>query len=1031
MRDSNASGSKENSNTTSKEVGAVLIVGGGIAGIQASLDLAESGYYVYLVEQSPAIGGVMSQLDKTFPTNDCSLCILSPKLVECGRHRNIKIFTNAHVSGIEGTPGNFSVSIIQKPRYVNEDRCVGCGVCAEKCPVKVLDSFNEGLNERKAIYVKYPQAVPLVYTIDAEHCLYFTKGKCRLCERFCESKAIEYEQKEKQITITIGAIVLAPGFDEFDAQQIANYGYGLYPNVITSIEFERILSASGPYQGAIVRPSDKTHPKKIAWIQCVGSRDTICGNGYCSSVCCMYATKEAIIAKEHESEIEPTIYYIDIRAQGKGFDTYFERAQKEYGVRYIRSMISRVSERPKTRNLELTYIDEKGGIQEEEFELVILSLGLRPSKSTRELCEKLGVKLNEYGFCATHPFSPLATSKPGIFVCGPFQSPKDIPETIAQASGAAAYSAALLSRAKETLNTTKEYPEEIDVSGQEPRIGVFVCHCGINIGGVVNVPEVAEYARGLEGVVFAMENLYTCSQDAQEKIKEVIKEHKLNRVVVASCSPRTHEPLFQETIREAGLNKYLFEMANIRDQCSWVHMHNKEEATQKAKDQVKMIVAKSRLLESLEAPIEKVIKKGLIIGGGLAGMTAALNLAQQGFETFLIEKSDTLGGNLKNLYFTITGNDPQELLKNTIKEVEENPLIHVVTNAQIKEITGYVGNFKSRIEIAASSSDAKEVELEHGVVIVATGGEESKPEGEYLYGQDKRVITQLELEERLSAPHTQLSTLNSIAMIQCVGSRIPERPYCSRICCQDAIKNALHLKEKNPNVEIYILYRDIRTYGFTEEYYRKARQKGIIFIRYDLENKPEVSMDEGSLKITVTDLFLGKTLVLFPELLVLSSAVIPRENEQLAKMLKVPLSEGGFFLEAHAKLRPVDFATDGIFLCGMAHFPKTIDETISQAAAAAARASIVISHDVITVVPIVSTVDQKTCVGCGLCESLCPYNAIRLEPWPEGGEKAFTISASCKGCGVCAASCPQHAIKMNHFTDSEISSQIGALTVMR
>jgi len=460
-------------------------------------------------------------------------------------------------------------------------------------------------------------------------------------------------------------------------------------------------------------------------------------------------------------------------------------------------------------------------------------------------------------------------------------------------------------------------------------------------------------------------------------------------------------------------------------------MQEKEKATEKSRDLVKMIVAKSRLLEPLEELTVDVIKKSLIIGGGLAGMTAALKLSQQGFETFLIEKSGSLGGNLKRLYFTITGNDPQELLKNTIKEIEENPLIHIFKNSQTKEVTGYVGNFKSRIETVGNSGGAKEVEIEHGAVIVATGAEESKPKGEYLYGQDERVITQLELEEKLSTPDTQLLTLKSIAMIQCVGSRIPERPYCSRVCCQEAIKNALRIKEENPDVEIYILYRDIRTYGFMEEYYRKARQKGITFIRYELENKPEVSVGNSSLKIKVIDLSLGKTLVLFPELLALSSAVVSGGNEELAKMLKVPLSEDGFFLEAHVKLRPVDFATDGIFLCGMAHFPKMIDETISQAAAASARASMTISHDVIDVIPIVSTVDQEICIGCGLCESLCPYSAIRLEPWPEGGEKAFNISASCKGCGICAANCPPHAIKMNHFTDSEISSQIVALTAAK
>jgi heterodisulfide reductase subunit A len=735
----------------------------------------------------------------------------------------------------------------------------------------------------------------------------------------------------------------------------------------------------------------------------------------------MYAIKEAIIAREHQKELDPTIFYMDIRCQGKDFDGYFERAKKEHGVRFVRCMISKVAEKPKSKNLVISFIDEKHQVMDEEFDLVVLSVGLTPPKSARDLAEKCGLEFDDYGFCKTHEFSPLATSKPGIYVCGAFQGPKDIPETVAQASGAASSASSILAAVRGTLVREKEYPEEMDVSGKEPRIGVFVCHCGINIGGVVNVPEVQEFAKGLKDVVYVEENLYTCSQDTQEKIKLAVEEHDLNRVVVASCSPRTHEPLFQETVREKGLNKYLFEMANIRDQCSWVHMHQPKEATEKAKELVRMAVAKARLSQPLKEPLAEVIGKGLVVGGGLAGMTCALELANQGFDCYLIEKGPSLGGNLSHIYHTLEGNDVQQLLHRTVDNVMKHPLLHLFTSTEVCELSGYIGNFKTTIR----SLDGKEEEIEHGAMVVATGAEESKP-SEYQYGQNERIVTQREFEQKIVSDKGSLSQAKTIAMIQCVGSRTEERPNCSRICCSLAIKNALKIKEKNPEANVYIFYRDIRTYGLMEKYYTQARNLGITFIPYDPQERPQVRLEGGMIKLSCIEPITEEPMALTPDWLVLSAAIIPRENEQLAKLLKVPVTEDGFFLEAHMKLRPVDFATDGIFLAGMAHFPKSISESISQAKAAAARAAVLLSKGYVSVVPIISSVEENKCIGCALCESLCAYRAIRVET-TDHGDKAETIAASCKGCGVCSASCPQKAITMRHFSDEELVAQIEAL----
>jgi len=997
-------------------VGAVMVVGGGIGGMQASLDLAESGFFVYLVDSSPTIGGVMAQLDKTFPTNDCSMCIMSPKLVESGRHLNIRILAYSEVEALEGEPGRFQVTVTRKPRYIRPDLCTGCGECAKHCPVSAIDSYNERLSRRAAIYLNYPQAVPKVYLIDRQQCI-----GCGLCERVCLAKAVNYADTLQEEKIEIGSMILAPGYEVFDARLRPEFGYGAYPNVVTSIEFERLLSATGPHRGHLLRPSDGTIPERIAFIQCVGSRDVTCGNDYCSSICCMYAIKEAIIAKEHVHFVKPTIFYMDVRAYGKGFDAYYERAKKDYNVRFIKCMVSRVREKFHTKNLLLSYLSEGGKAEEEEFDLVVLSVGMVPSRTTVDLAKRMGVAVDSHGFCKTSSLEPTATSKPGIYVCGAFEAPKDIPETVCQASGAVADATGGIAASRGMLVTRKEYPPEMDVTGEDPRIGVFVCHCGINIGGVVHVPEVREYARTLGGVVYVDENLYTCSQDTQEKIKKAIAEHRLNRVIVASCSPRTHEPLFRETIREAGLNRFLFEMANIRDQCSWVHMRHKDEATEKAKDLVRMAVANARLIKSLDQLSVSVVPRGLVIGGGIAGMTASLKLAEQGYEVTLVERESELGGNLRNLHYNLEGEDLQAHLKNLIERVTHHPLVHVMTNAQVVSFSGSRGNFSTELKVGASGEVQK---VEHGVTILATGAQEWKP-SEYHYGEDPRILTQLELEKKVATCPEEVALAKNIVMIQCVGSRNEERPYCSRTCCISAVKNALKIMALNPHAQIYVLYRDIRTYGLQEPYYARARKEGVLFAKYDPEEKPEVKKDGQYLSVAFTDRVLNERVELKPDLLVLSAATIPRQNDELANLLKLPRTAEGFFLEAHMKLRPVDFATDGIYLAGSGHGPKRIPESISQASAAVARACTILSKEKMLVGGVVAVVEGERCAACLTCVRVCPYEVPVINA---RGEAEIDVS-KCKGCGTCVAECPARAIELMHFREDQLEAKSQALVL--
>jgi heterodisulfide reductase subunit A len=932
---------------------------------------------------------------------------------------NINILTLSEVQDIKGEKGNFDVEILKHPRYVDMEKCIACGTCFEKCPKKVDDEYNENLIKRKAIYVPYSQAVPLKYVIDREACIYFKKGKCRACEKFCPTEAIKFDEKEETTTLKVGSVILAPGFQTFDPTRYEALHYGKHPNVVTSLEFERMLSSTGPNLGHLKRPSDDKEPKKIAWLQCVGSRDiNRCDNSYCSAVCCMYAIKQAVISKEHSDDpLDAAIFFMDMRTFGKDYELYYNKAKEDYGVRFIRSRVPAIDPDPENNDLIIRYSDEGGVTHKEKFDMVVLSVGLEISKETVQFAKGLGISLDDHSFAATHPLKPAHTSVPGIYASGLFTGPKDIPYAVIEASAAACAASMDISDARGTEVETKATPEERNVAEEDPRIGVFVCNCGTNIGGVVDVPHVADYAATLPRVVHVDQNLFSCSQDTQEKIKEVITENRLNRIVVAACSPKTHEPLFQETIQACGLNRYLFEMANIRNQDSWVHGDDHAAATEKAKDLVRMAVARASLLKPLTGKTILVNKRALVIGGGVSGMTAALGLAEQGFEVVIVEKEPRLGGLALEIERTIEGADVKDFLQELIVRMNRHPRIQVLTESLIVGFSGFKGNFTTEVLVGPGMYERKIV---HGAAILATGANEYAPK-EFLYGENEQVLTQIQLSKRL---HEQgAAGLAHLAMIQCVGSRNEESPNCSRICCQNAIKNALHVKKLNPDTQVYIFYRDIRTYGILEDYYREARRLGVRFFRYDRDAPPRVeSMDHG-LVLTFRDHVLQRDIRLPVDILALSAGLRAEDTEELSSILKLGRNHDGYFTEAHVKLRPVEMASEGIFVCGTAHGPKLISESLSQAMAAASRAATFLSQAEITLPVVTAKVDQEKCASCLVCVRSCPYDVPRIN---EEGVSDID-EALCHGCGICASECPAKVIELNLYEDDQILSKVEAL----
>lgn len=1017
--------------------GSVLVVGGGIGGMRAALDLAEAGLKVYLIERDAGLGGRVAQLGFMFPTHDCVLCrgtsdhgygctrpAISPAFMDHNRHPNIEIMTRTQITQAVGQAGDFRISLLHEPHYVNPARCTNCGLCAIACPERLPSEYQESLVTRMAVHKSAPRSLPDSYFIDkGEYC----EG-CHRCMDVCPTDAINLNEEPWKETINVGAIILAMGYTLTDAVELAEYGFGRYLNVVHSMQYERYVSRSGPTEGLLLRPSDNTPPKRIAWLQCIGSRDQ--KHPYCSSICCMYATKEAVLAKERLDDVHCQIFIMDERAFNKEYNAYYYRSTEHYGVQYTRCRISDLREDPKTKDLILQYPDpENGGhIREDRFDMIVLSVGVQPPKGAEMVSSQLGFDLNQYGFCQTDKFNPLETSQSGIYVCGAFSSPKEIAETIIDSAGAAGDVMRLFQNQLGCSFSTREFPflsdtefpPELDIQDQEARIGVFSCRCYPTMEGVIDIESVLIKAAGFPHVIHTEEIGYGCFPEGLEKIRNSIDQHKLNRVVVAACSHRTHESLFQKTVKETGLNSYLMEMVNLRGFCARVHPHQPEAATRKAMELIRLGVGRAGVLEPIYKAAIPPHKRALVIGGGVSGMTTAVSIADSGFDVVLIERDEYLGGNLQKVQYLVEGENPQLLLRDLINRIIAHEHIEVMTRTELLEHSGHVGAYHAVLH----HEDGSQSEISHGVTIVATGGEETRV-NHYLMGEHPAVITQLEIEDTIAHRTDEISNLKEIVMIQCVKPVDETYEYCSRICCISTIKNAIRLKVINPDCQVIVLYKDIITYGFREQYYTEARERGVVFARYDEHHPLQVEQVNGGIVVRMQEQMINRELILHPDLLVLSTSIQPSKGtKELANLLNVPISNEGFFLEAHIKMRPMDFMEEGIFICGIAHYPKFIEESISQALAAAGRATTILSKKPFHYGGTVAVVDPEKCIGCLTCTRTCPFEIPRIDDQLSGvgdlGGAAYIEPTLCHGCGTCTAECPANAIQLPNYTDDQI-----------
>lgn len=995
----------------------VLVIGGGVGGIRAALDLAESRRNVILIDKSYSIGGLMTQLDRTFPTNNCDLCTISPHLSENTRQIHLDLQSMTQLEQLTGEAGNFKATLVTEPRYIDIDKCTACGECHKHFPKAIR--FTPGLDPRAPTCMRYPQATPYAFSIDMEKV-----EDVDALQKICKANAIIPDDKQKKVTIEVASIVLSVGAQLFDPSVLDNFGSGEFDNVVTGLEYERIMSASGPFQGDLVRISDKKRPKKVAWIQCVGSRGINKADvPYCSGVCCMVALKEAIVTKERFAEsIETTIFYIDMRTYGKDYELYFNRAKNDYGIKMIRSRPHSIVEDSKTKDLSITYaVEEEALTKTARFDMVVLSTGFRIPESTIELARRLGIELNSHNFVKTDHFNPVKTSKPGVYVCGVVESPKDIPETMVQASAAASMAASNLPVIMDVPGSENFFIPERDVSGEEPRIGVFICDCGLEIGGVVDVDKLVEFAGTGSNVVVSQAVGYGCSSESMNMIEASIKTNNLNRVVIGGCSPRTHETKFQDLLRRAGLNKYLVEIVNLRDQNTWAHMGQPQEALDKA---FKLLgigisgVRKSRPLVDQTLPMNQ---NALVVGGGVTGMTAALQLADQGVKVYLVERNISLGGLAKSIRKTIQGDDVGPFMNQLIHDVSVHENIQVLTRSIIVDHSGIPGRFKTGIQTGPRMNY---MQLDHGVTILATGALPNRPDA-YGLGTHDNIVTQLDLDVMIEEGPEKIKTMNQVVMIQCVGSREPDNPNCSRICCQAAIKNALRIKALDPDIQIFILYRDIRTYGFQEDYYRQARDLDVKFIRFSLDNKPEVWVENDRISVFVDDIILGRKIQIETDCLALSTGMIADDEttEDLSMMFHLSRTLDHYFLEDHVKLRPVDMSVRGFFIAGTTHSPKTIQESITQAYAAAGRAQTLLAKRQITLGASIAKVDGSKCAACLICVRACPFSIPFIN---EDGYSQID-PAKCQGCGVCAADCPAKAIQLLAYEDDQIMAKLDGL----
>uniref|UniRef100_A0A7V5K3I9 CoB--CoM heterodisulfide reductase iron-sulfur subunit A family protein n=1 Tax=Thermodesulfobacterium geofontis TaxID=1295609 RepID=A0A7V5K3I9_9BACT len=939
-------------------------------------------------------------------------------MAEAGRSPNIEILTLTDVIKVKGKPGNFEVTLKINPRYIDPEKCRSCGDCTKFCQAITLDWFNVNLSFTKATHIDSPQAIPSTYYIDPNACLKLAHNKpCEMCLEVCTSKAIDFDQKPLIKNVKVGAIILAPGSGIPPYEILEKYGYGKYKDILHTTEVERLTSVSGPTEGEFIKETDFKPPEKIAFLQCIGSRDVRNNRLYCSSICCAISIKQAIVIKEHYPSCDITFFFIDVRSPIKELDKVFEEAIEKYNFKILKTRPGKIYR--KNNKINIHYVDEKGKLKIEPFDMVILSTGLSPPEDAQEIAKIFKIDLNEFGFAKTSSLNPCETTSPGIYIAGTFQGPKDIHESVVQASSAAAYVSELLKDVRFSSIIEKSYPpEDEELLKTDPRVGVFLCHCGSNIAGTIDMESLEEYAKNLPNVITVERGIFTCSQDFLEKIKEKIKEYKLNRIVVASCTPRTHEPIFKSTLKEAGLNPALFEMANIREQCSWIHYDDPKKATEKAKDLIRMAVFKAQKLSPVTGEVISNIPSALVIGGGVAGLTSALSIAEQGFKVYLVEKGKSLGGQVKKIKSIIDGENLQTYLNQLIKKTKTHPNIKIYTEAQIEDISGYTGNYKTSIKF----DDKKEI-IDHSIIVIATGGKEYRPAKYPING--KTIITQLDLEKILYEEGLN-ENIKKVVMIQCAGSRGDELDYCSKVCCIHALKNAMNLKKLNNEIDVFILYRDIRAYGFYEKYYLEARKMGIKFIRFPDKKRPKIIRKNKKFKVKVYDTLLLKELELYPDLIVLSVGIVPEKDEHLLNIFKnlgVYVDEYGFLKETHIKIKPVETPTEGIFICGLAHKPQPLPEVINEAKACAAKAGTFLVKKFIEIPPIYAEVDINKCIGCGICKNLCPFFAIEMIKLDKK-KKAQIIKALCKGCGVCASHCPVFAIEIAGFYNDALLEQI-------